>query len=235
MKAALCEDEALFREKLKKGIVDFFTEKKIEITVDEFNDGKLFIDNFTSEHEYDVIFMDINLGKGNDGLDITAKLREIDKKVPVIFVTSLENRAIDGYDVGAFGFIVKKTFTDKLPRVLEKLYKELFCKRNIVLYGKGGTEIIPSDKILWVESEGRGVHVHLKDGDFSDIRPIGQFAEILTADDFIPVHKSIYVNISEIKRINSDTVTLSSDISLPLSRRNRKNVMLSVMKKVGGK
>ena len=235
MKAAICEDEILFSEKLSEGVKSFFLEKGIDTEIEFFSDGRAFAENFTALHGYDVIFMDINLGFGKDGMEYAARLREIDKSVPIIFVTSLENRAVDGYDVGAYGFVVKKNITEKLPRVLEKLYKELYCKKSIALMGKENTEIVLTDNILWAQSVGRGTEIYLVDGSFSDTRSISHFAECLDSDDFISVHKSVYVNISKIKRINTDTVILCDNTSVPLSRRNRKNVMLAVMKKVGGK
>lgn len=231
MKIGICEDESIFADKLKNGIISFFSEKNTEVETVLFPDSK----SFTFEHNFDAIFLDINLGSGKDGVALAETIRETDKNVPLIFVTSLENRAIDGYDVGAFGFVVKKNLSNKLPVVLEKLYRELYCKRSIALSGKEETEIVNTDNILWVESMGRGALVHLTDGDFSDIRAIGHFSELLDSEDFVSVHKAIYVNISKIKRINTDTVTLCNDVSVPLSRRNRKNVMLAVMKKVGGK
>ncbi len=235
MRAALCEDESVFAKILSDGIKEFFDGKDIEAVTEHFPDGRAFADNFTADHGYDVIFMDINLGLGRDGMEYAAKIRSVDKAVPIIFVTSLENRAVDGYDVGAFGFVVKKNIAEKLPRVLEKLYKELYCKKSIALTGRDNTEIVPADNILWAQSVGRGTEVYLTDGSFSDIRGIGHFAELLDSDDFISVHKSVYVNISKIKRINNDTVMLCDNTTVPLSRRNRKNVMLAVMKKVGGK
>jgi len=235
MKVAICEDEALFADELSENVIKFFVDKGIDAATEHFSDGKAFAENFTPQHGYDVIFMDINLGFNRDGMEFAAKIRSIDKTVPLIFVTSLENRAVDGYDVGAFGFVVKKNIDEKLPRVLEKLYKELYCKKSIALTGKDRTEIILADNILWVQSSGRGTEIYMIDESFSDIRSIGHFAELLDSEDFISVHKSVYVNISKIKRIDTNTVMLCDNTSVPLSRRNRKNVMLAVMKKVGGK
>lgn len=235
MRVAICEDEALFAEELSEGVIKFFAGKGIVTATEHFSDGRAFADNFTPEHGYDVIFMDINLGLGKDGMEFAAKIHAIDKAVPLIFVTSLENRAVDGYDVGAFGFVVKKNMAEKLSRVLEKLYKELYCKKSIALTGKDNTEIVLTDNIMWVQSVGRGTEIYLTDGSFSDTRSISHFAELLDPDDFISVHKSVYVNIAKIKRINTDTVMLCDNTSVPLSRRNRKNVMLAVMKKVGGR
>lgn len=232
MKIAICEDEFSFQQKLQIGVADFFAEKSIETEFTCFDNGAELIQSL--DNEYDVIFLDINLGSREDGMDIAVQLREHSVAAPVIFVTSLENRAIDGYDVGAYGFVVKKSLDEKLPRVLSKLWKEHFCRPTIVVQGKESTEIIELAGIISVQSQGRCTFIHTDKAELEDARPIGKFAELL-GDEFVEVHKSVFVNISKIKRINADTVTMCDDTTVPLSRRNRKNVMCAVMKRIGGK
>ena len=82
MKIAICEDELLFQQKLKLGIERFFTEKKIETTFDCFMNGDELIHNL--KNEYDVIFLDIQLGTKTDGMDIAEQLRNANISSPVI-------------------------------------------------------------------------------------------------------------------------------------------------------
>lgn len=235
MKIAICEDNALFATQLQTLVQQFFQSKDLTVSCDLFHSGTDFLQHFAPEHLYDAIFMDIDLGETSDGIEIISKLREMDADVPVIFVTSLENRAIDGYDVHAFGFVAKKNADEKLPKVLEKLWKELFLRKTLAITEKDGTRIIDVDSIAWVESEGRGTLVHTSEGDLTDTRAIGAFSALLPPEDFVEVHKSVFVNIARIKRISTDTVFLADDTPVPLSRRNRKKVMLAVMRKVGGR
>ena len=137
MKIAICEDELLFQQKLQSGIESFFAEKKTETKFDCFVNGDELINNL--KNEYDVIFLDINLGTKTDGMDIAEQLRSKNISSPVIFVTSFENRAIDGYDVGAYGFVVKKNLNEKLPKVLTKLWKDNFYRPTILIQGKEDT------------------------------------------------------------------------------------------------
>ncbi len=236
MKIAICEDEKLFAERLTKSVTDFFAEKDIGTESQHYISGTELLNTIDTENcGYDAIFMDINLGGKEDGMVLTSKLRELCVTVPVIFVTSLENRAVDGYDVGAFGFVVKKNLDEKLPKVLTKLWKELYCKRTVAITGKDFTEIIGTDFIINAQSQGRGTLIHTPERNYEDTRAIGQFAELLGTEEFVEAHKSVFVNISKIKRINTDTVVMCDDTCVPLSRRNRKNVMFAVMKRLGGK
>ena len=232
MKIAICEDEPLFQQKLKAGIERFFAEKKIETTFDCFLNGTELIHNL--KKEYDVIFLDIHLGTKIDGMDVAEQLRNADVSSPVIFVTSLENRAIDGYDVGAYGFVVKKNLDEKLPKVLTKLWKDTFYRPTILIQGKEDTEILKLNHIISVQSQSRSTIIKTDTEELTDIRSISKFTELL-GDDFIEIHKAVFVNISKIKRINTDTITMCDESNLPLSRRNRKNVMCAIMKQIGDK
>ncbi len=230
MKIAICEDELLFQQKLKLAIQSFFAEKKTETKFDCFVNGNELINNL--KNEYDIIFLDINLGTKTDGMDIAEQLRSANVSSPVIFVTNFENRAIDGYDVGAYGFVVKKNLDEKLPKVLTKLWKDNFYLTTILIQDREHTEIINLNHIISVQSQSRSTIIKTDTKELTDIRPIGKFKELL-GDDFVEVHKSVFVNISKINRINHDTVTMYDESNVPLSRRNRKSVMCAVMKRIG--
>ncbi len=235
MKIAICEDEQLFALSLKEKIESFCAEKNTDADVALYSDGGSFLAACESGEQFDAVFMDINLGKGADGVDTVAKMRGYGDNTPVIFVTSLENRAVDGYDVSAFGFVVKKNFDEKLPATLEKLWKKLYVRKTFTVTTRDGAVVIKADDILYAESDGRYTLIHTMTEDMTDTRAIGSFSSLLDSNDFIEVYKSIFVNIARIRRINADTLILENGAVVPLSRRNRKNVMYAVMKKVDGR
>lgn len=232
MKISVCDDEKSFADGLIAEVAAFFSERNIECQFSYYEEGAVFLKAIEENNDTELIFMDINLITA-DGINVVSELRSKGITTPVIFVTSLENRAIDGYDVEAFGFVVKRSYKEKLPRILTKLYDKLYNKKTMTIQEKDGMQIINTEDILFIESDKRASVVHTHSGELCDVRPIGQISAELSADDFTEVFKSIYVNIAKIKRINTDTVILENDRSLPLSRRNRKNVMYAVMKKVG--
>lgn len=234
MKAAICDDERYNAEKVGYAVEDFFSEKEMPTELSYFGKGSALLQSVKDGAVYDAIFMDINLVT-EDGISIIAELRSIGCAVPVIFVTSYENRAIDGYDVDAFAFVVKKKMDEKLPKVLQKLYSQLYEKRTLAVETKDGIQLINIDDMLYVESDNRATLVHTFGNTVTDTRSVTHFAELLSEDDFVEVHKSVYVSIPRIKRINSDTVELEEGTVLPLSRRSRKPVMYAVMKRVGGR
>lgn len=231
MKAAVCEDEKIYADKLKKTAEDFFAERGDTAEITVFPDGAPLLAAIDSGVKYSVIFLDIQL-ENSDGLDIAAEIRRRDKSVPLIFVTGLESRAAEGYAVSAFDYIVKSTMDTKLPAVLERLAESLAPETVTLEAVSGDTVLIPVESILWIESEGRGTAVFTAEEKISARLPIGAVSEMLPEDGFIGIFKSVFVRTEQIKKIGRDTLEMSDGKVLPLSRRRRKAVLSAVMASV---
>lgn len=235
MKIAICEDDSAFAARLFKKVQTFCDNKNEELTAEIFDSfeaaesGMLGAGN--RGKGFSIIFMDINLGGSTDGVELVRKLRKEDKDTPVVFVTGYENRAVDGYDVSAFGFIVKKNMTQRLEIVMERYWDEYRCLNTLTVQKKDEVAVLPIREIIWAEADKRCTLVHSIRGDYHDMRPIGKFSEEL-GNDFQEVFKFIFVNINHIKSINKDTVTLSDDSLVPLSRRHKKSIIRGVMDNV---
>ena len=90
--------------------------------------------------------------------------------------------------------------------------------------------------ILWVESENRGVKIVTAEREYHNPSlSVGKIVEKLPTEIFVEIHKSVYVRIEEIRRIGADNVIMSNNVSLPMSRRKRKEVMGKVLKTMKGK
>lgn len=231
MKIAVCEDEKIYSDKLLELLEKYFEKcnEKVEITV--FTDGIPLLEVYKNKGTFDLIFLDIQL-ENTDGLDIAMKLREMDNKVTLIFVTGFENRAVEGYSVKAFDYIVKSSLDSRFDDVLGRFMKASRENMISVALTDGTLEIICCDDIDFIESDKRGTAVYFADSVVRTALSVNKVYQLLPQDMFIEIHKSVFVNISKIKRIWNDTVEMSTGKSLPMSRRKRKYVMSSVMASV---
>lgn len=246
MRIAICEDERVYLDLIKEKTTDFFREKKVSIATDSFSDATLLLDKIEEGRKYDLILMDLQM-KHSDGMEIARILKDRNISVPVMFVTGIENRAYQGYSVDALDYVVKKDLDTRLPEALSRFLekqktntiavpiKKATRNENIRSDSAGfdkETAVIKIKDILWVESDGRCSKLVIKDHEIESPLGIGKLAEMLPADDFVEIYKAIFVNIREIKRVGNDTVKMSNDRELPLSRRKRNDVLCAVLKKV---
>lgn len=80
-----------------------------------------------------------------------------------------------------------------------------------------------------------GACINAETVEYHDPMPIGKAAGLLDPAEFVEIFKSVYVRISQIRRIGEDKVVMSDGSVLPLSRRKRKAVMSEVLKNVRNK
>lgn len=231
MRAAICEDEKVFADDLRNKVNNFFADCGEKIDFDMFSDGTQLLSSVENGSQYDIIFLDIQL-ENSSGMETAAMLRELDRIVPIIFVTGIEYLASDGYSVGAFDYIIKSSLDDKLESVLLRFVQSQSEKNIVTENLQGEIEVIPVGEILYVESEGRHSLIHTEKEEIQTALPIGKLSEMLTAEKFVEVYKSIYVCTIRIKSIAADTLELSDGKILPLSRRRRKAVLSAVMRQV---
>lgn len=231
MKVAICDDDEIYLKKLSREVASFFNGKNTKTEFSLFVQGKQLLHSYEAEGRFDLLFMDIHL-MDSDGVDIIKQIRQFDSEVPVIFISSMENRAMDGYDVRAFSFISKQNEEDKLQKVLCRLWEEKFCVNRLAVETSNGIVFIEVKKVLYVESNKRGTMVHTEKEEMETSTSIQNFVAKLPEGQFIESFKSVHVNVDEIKKINTDTLELQNGQILPVSRRNRKDVMFAVMQRL---
>lgn len=234
MHVGICEDEEIYAKLVTEKVRGFFQAVGEKVEWDLFPDGDPLLSHLTSGKKYDLILLDLQLEK-SDGMEIAEKIRQVDKKIPIIFVTGMESRAAEGYGVEALDYVVKTDLDRRLDAALQRFWKKYKEDTLLLELPEGETVLLSYGDILWVESEKRGVKVVTAEKEYhSGSLPVGKLAEKLP-EEFIEIHKSVYVQIKSIKRIGTDNIVTCNDVSLPLSRRRRKEVMLKVLETVKGR
>ncbi|MEG1142819.1 MAG: response regulator, partial [Clostridia bacterium] len=94
IKIVICEDEKEQQELLKLYISKIFDGLSIEYELKIFNSGEELLKGYSKAT--DIILLDIQMGKIN-GMNTARKIRELDKKVEIIFITSLIEYVLEGY------------------------------------------------------------------------------------------------------------------------------------------
>ncbi len=207
----------------------------VEDSDDEFDAVKAQLDRFASESEkyafecvrfraavsflqsykpmYDIVFMDIGL-PGINGFEATRKLREIDDTVLLMFITNMSKFAVNGYEVGAFDFVVKPikyaSIRLKLLRAMERLDANEDKKLQIPSSG-GRTRIVSVSTIKYVEVMDHSIIFHTTGGDINSYGSLKKFEAMLPEDKFCKCNSCYLVNLKYVQQIKDFTAVVAGD------------------------
>lgn len=223
VKIAVVEDEEKTASLIREFIARHMDEQGQEYSVSVYSSAESFL--FGDVSEFDLVFMDIQLSN-MDGMTAVRELRKVAPYVMVIFVTSLAQYAICGYEVNAFDFIVKPVayynFSLKLDRALAALKRN--ADDNIVIRSKTQTTVVKVSDVYYVEIAVHTVRWHTKLGEFASTGTMKKIGELLAPFSFSLCNQSCIVNLRYVTKVSGADVTVAGT-RLAISRPRRKEFM----------
>lgn len=218
---AIVEDRENDMQRLQAALSRFQTDHDIRFDCHWWNNSEDFLEQY--RHQYEIIFMDIRL-PGMDGMKAAKRLREKDHSVLLVFLTSLAQYAVEGYEVEAADYIIKPiSYTAlqlKLPRLLRRCG---VAEQEIIIESGGNSVRLKPSELRYVEIFDHHIHYVTQTG---IIRSYGTLKEIEDAlpKGFFRLNKQTIVNLRYVTGVNGENVIVN-ERDFPLSRRRRREFM----------
>lgn len=221
IKICYCEDESAQAKVFAIKIDQWAKKKNIAVLTDLFESAEEYLFK-AGQNVYDVIFLDISM-KGQNGMELARQIREKEKDVILVFVTSDASYVFDGYEVGAYRYLMKPVEEKKLWEILDYVREqEKTAEENYILVKKDSRSVrVNLKEILYIEAQKHYVNLYLENKEPMTVKAV--FAELLQeiqekSDTFLATHRSYAVNIDKVVRIGRTECTLSDGSSIPVSR-----------------
>lgn len=217
---AIVEDDKEQAAELETALRQYSDEYNTPLQISVFYNAVVFLEKYTAE--YDIIYMDIMMPMMN-GMDASRILREKDDQVMLIFVTSMQQFAIQGYEVGASDFIVKPVnypefklkFTRVLARLPEKENKDILVKTET-----GFVRLTPA-QITFVEVRGHHCVYHTVLGEYRQYQTMKNVEAQLARHGFVKCNNFLLVNLAHVSKIEGMSVIVDGE-ELQISHPRRK-------------
>lgn len=218
---AILDDEVQCAQNTKVMVQEFFDRKDIEIMrFDVFYEGESLLKSKTA---YDVLFLDIEVGKEN-GIEIAKKLRVHDPDMIIIVITSYLKYSMEGYKIQAARYLLKPVAKALLFSELDEVLS-VYDHGSYVVAREGAiSQRIRRSDIYYVESYGRKVCIHTRSEAFISKESFHTWVQQLDSSMFVECYKGILVHVKQIKAIQKETLVLDNEQILPLARRRVEDV-----------
>ena len=212
---AVCDDEKSVREQLER-ILSGYTKR--ECLTDCFASGEELI---KSENRYDVIFLDIDMA-GINGIEAAKRLREKDKQVKIIYLTSYRDYVGSAFSVHAFGYMIKPIRDTAIYRQLDEAADYLKEEKDDPVFEfqtQNGRIRLPLSKICYFEYVQRKVVIHTEKAVYETNDTLKNMEERMKQYDFCMPHKSFLVNLYQVKSVKGYEIQMMDGQTLPLSQK----------------
>lgn len=227
LKIAICDDEQPIREYLK-----ILTEKCTDSQVSLFCNGEELLKSHTA---YDLILLDISLS-GNpesdkiNGMEAAKQIREKSAAI-IIFITALKEYVFEGYDVGAFHYLLKPISEQKFAEVMSKAVEQIGKAKQaepLIIKVDGDYINIPVNQILYAENESRKVVLHTKEKNYSFYEKM-EVLEDKLGSGFFRSHRGFLVSLQEVARYNSSNIELKNGEKIFLAKQKYNDFVTAYM------
>ena len=219
LRIAICDDEERCLNNTKRMIESWSAAASSQTKIDCFDNGDSLIKE-SDTARYDIIFLDIVMPLLN-GMDAAKELRNRDKTVKIIFLTSSPEFALQSYSVKATDYCVKPVAYEKLKEIMDD------CTvinrqepENLTLKTVAGYHKIYLHDIEYVEAQNKRVFFFLKSGKVVEvIQQLYTFETKLSdSTGFFKCHRSYLVYIPNVGHFDNANITMKSGRTIPIAR-----------------
>ena len=250
LKTIIADDEPLARERLRYLLS---SDDDVEV-VEECRNGKEVIAAI-NEAKLDVLFLDIEM-PARGGFEVVEQIGSANMPVTV-FVTAHDQYAIQAFEVHALDYLTKPVEAERMRMTLARIKQRIASNAALVnqdrlksvlaslengsslrtdypkrLLIHNGTKdsFVNVDEIEWIEAADYYSCLHVGAKSFMLRETIKHLAETLNPEKFVRVHRSIIVNVDQVREIfregqTEGSLTLMNGQRLKMSKIGWKNLL----------
>jgi two-component system LytT family response regulator len=233
IKTIIVEDEKLARDLIK----DYIESHEDFEIIGEYEDGFSGL-KAINELKPDLIFLDIQMPK----LTGFEMLEVLEHHPVIIFTTAYDQYALKAFEHNAVDYLLKPYSKDRFDEALGKAREKVYSGdteyisrlvehrdaqedeiHRVVVKSRSKIHVIPVDDIIYLEAQDDYVMIYTLQSKHLKQKTMKFFEAHLPVEDFIRIHRSYIVKISEIAQMQlyekeSYIVILKNGVKLPVSK-----------------
>lgn len=233
MRAVIVDDVKQDTEQVLNYLEQFGREQDIEIDIKCFDNAGHFLEQF-DQIKPELVIMDIDMPEIN-GMEAAQKMRGMDERAVLLFVTNMKHYAIQGYSVDALDYLIKPLVYEEFVLRLQKARRYILQNRDdeMILHIPGGMIKVPISEIYFVESVLHYLIFHSKTGDYKVRDSMTRTEKYLRSYAFASCNKSFLVNLRYVEAMDRENVTVAGTV-LKMSRGKKAEFISRYTKYLGG-
>lgn len=215
MRIAICDDDKKDIDILVAALDEYGV---LESSLSTFFDSQSLLES-AQKKPYDLVVLDIKMPAPN-GYETALRLRELNQKSLIIFLTNSMDYTISGYGI-AFRYLSKPIEKKALFSALDAAVREIKANR-FVFSIDGVSHVLSMDEIYYVEVFNHHTVLHTLDHEYTFRSTLKEVLSQLPAGYYGAPHQSYIVNFSHVKTATAQELHLTNGVTIPISRRRQR-------------
>lgn len=222
LRIAICDDMPEFLRETSDLICRWQNRPEF-FTVETFSDADALIAAHAGK-PFDILFLDVVMPLLS-GIEAAREIRQTDRSVKIVFLTSSAEFAVESYTVKADNYLLKPVSPEALFRCLDELQSDILDNSRCII-AKSATSVqrVPFRDIEYIEAQNKQVLFSLASGgSISSTEPLYSLEnKLLLSDGFFKCHRSYIVNLQRIETYTPKEIRMRSGFRIPISRSCQK-------------
>ena len=222
---AVVDDLQTERENILADLKRIFqNDPDYELHCVSYDSAEAFLD---ASPEVQIAFLDICMD-GMNGIELARRLRGLDEKLLIIFVSTSSEYAFEAFPIHPFDYLIKPYPFARLEHVLKEALRVLnLDERKVSIRVARSTLSVPVGSIVSAVSQGHRVVIAVAGAE--PIQSIMTFSEVeallASEERFLPVNRGVLVNMDYARALSGDTLTMLDGSSFALRTKNRNQIV----------
>ena len=227
MNIAVTDDLQEERTKIRSILAEYAASNYMEISVSEYGNAEELIADYRPLL-YSAIFLDIYMD-GISGIEAARRIRETDKDVIIVFLTTSEDHMPDAFRLHAYEYVLKPVSKENIFPVMDDILRRTTpanspafsfpCQQGVVNVFYDDLVMVATDAhnyLLVLDKENNKFLTRMTFGVANDI--------LLTDKRFLLIRRGVIVNMAYIRKFDDSLLHLTVGSPVPISIRNRKKL-----------
>lgn len=222
----ICDDQQEETTALQTCLTQAAAELPADCKIDAYSSGEALINAVEKGARPSLVILDVYM-EGISGIETGRRLRALLPDLPLAFLTTSREFAVDAFALNALHYIVKPVTVETARALLARLpVLPGKSDRMLELPVHGETVQFSLTEISRIVSKSRGVEIHFLGRSAAWLPCQFQEVEARLSDepDFLLLSRGCIVNLNSVQGIDVDICFLKDGKQLPVSRRERLNV-----------
>ncbi len=226
MKFAIIDDVASDRDHLSRLLTDYCEMRHLVCEISCFEGANPFLNTYAFD-VYSAIFLD-NLMEGMNGIETARLLRRRGDSLPIIFTTTEESYALEGYTVQAMDYLVKPIQIERLTDTMNRLVSLSSRERYVDITENRVPRRLRLGDILYVSSFGHYLEIFMRREQLRSymtmeafknlLRQAGEPLESLQERRFLNCCRGYLINLDYVQSLEAKEFLLINGAHIPISR-----------------